>query len=221
MIGINFDSKMRDGKKQAAPLSLRQSRGRSQSSAPAVLLLIIVTTIAVGCASKRQVVIPPDWQTGQMNREQTDRAPDTVIESPRISSDGEIREEDLPAGKSDNGNSTAEKTADTSPQMLASMHLVEQGDSNLQQGALDDAIALYEQAIQIDVYNGDAFYGLARAWYRKHSLNQALEFARKAEIIFQDRPAQLKRVYQLQTKMYEDMDEWGNAARYRAKADRL
>jgi hypothetical protein len=106
------------------------------------------------------------------------------------------------------------------PQHLASMHLVDQAKTALAQGKPDAAIPLLEQAIQVDVYNGDAFLGLARAWHAKGSPKKSLEFAKKAEILFQNEPGKLKEVYRLEAELYKEIGDPTKAEVYRQKAAR-
>ncbi len=89
------------------------------------------------------------------------------------------------------------------------------------QGNSDHAVSLLEQAIQVDVYNGDAFHELARAWRMKGSPEKALEFARKAEVIFQhDRP-KLKKVLQFEAEVAKEMGNSEKASAFRSRADKL
>lgn len=101
------------------------------------------------------------------------------------------------------------------------MHLVDQAKASLAQGNPDAAISMLEQAIQVDVYNGEAFFALARAWRMKGSQDKALEFARKAEILFQDESSKLKDVYQFEASIYKDEGDDGKAEIYRVKASKL
>jgi tetratricopeptide (TPR) repeat protein len=107
------------------------------------------------------------------------------------------------------------------PQQLASMHLVDQGKTALSQGKPDAAIPLLEQAIQIDAYNGEAFFGLARAWRMKGSRNKAQEFAQKAELLLQDQPSELKEVYSFQADLFKELGETRKMELYRQKASNL
>ncbi|MCK8602123.1 tetratricopeptide repeat protein [Desulfoferrobacter suflitae] len=107
------------------------------------------------------------------------------------------------------------------PQYLASMHLVDQAQRALSQGDPDNAIAPLEQAIQVDVYNGEAFFGLARAWKMKGSHSKALEFANKAEILFQDNPRKLREVYLLKAELFKELQDGSKAEYYLNKAARL
>ena len=89
------------------------------------------------------------------------------------------------------------------------MHLVDQAKMALSQGKPDAAIPLLEQAIQIDAYNGEAFFGLARAWRMKGSRNKAQEFAQKAELLLQDQPSELKEVYSFQADLFKELGKRG------------
>jgi hypothetical protein len=107
------------------------------------------------------------------------------------------------------------------PQYHASMHLVSTAKTSLAQGNADHAISLLEQAIQVDVYNGEAFYELARAWRMKGSSKKALEFARKAEVIFQDDREKLKQVLLFESDACKDVGEVEKAKTYRQRAEKL
>jgi len=107
------------------------------------------------------------------------------------------------------------------PQQLASMHLVDQAKTALSQGKPDAAIPLLEQAVQIDAYNGEAFFGLARAWRMKGSRNKAQEFAQKAELLLQDQPSELKEVYSFQADLFKELGDTRKMELYRQKASNL
>lgn len=101
------------------------------------------------------------------------------------------------------------------------MHLVDQGKAALAHGKPDAAISVLEQAIQVDVYNGEAFLLLARAWKMKASRNKAMEFARKAEVLFHEDKGKLKEVYLFQADLYKDMGDASKAEQCRQKASKL
>jgi tetratricopeptide (TPR) repeat protein len=107
------------------------------------------------------------------------------------------------------------------PQYVASMHLVNTAKSALQQGNAEQAIAQLEQAIQVDAYNAEAFFVLAQAWQSSGDTKRALEFARKAEILYQDEPQALKRVYLLEADLLKRNGQKSEAEIYRQKAARL
>lgn len=107
------------------------------------------------------------------------------------------------------------------PQRYASMHLVEQAKTSLEQGKIDEAINMYEQAVRVDVYNGEAFFGLARAWHMKGFQEKSLEFARRADVLFQGRPERLKEVYLLQAEIYRQLGDTSRAEAFLREASRL
>ena len=85
----------------------------------------------------------------------------------------------------------------------------------------DLSINELEQAIQVDAYNAEAFLVLAQAWQAKGDLKRALEFARKAEILYQDEPKALKRVYLLEADLLKQCGQLREAEDFRQKAARL
>ncbi len=107
------------------------------------------------------------------------------------------------------------------PQRYASMHLVDQAKTSLDQGKIDEAITMYEQAMRVDVYNGEAFFGLARAWHMKGFHDKSLEFAKRADMLFQGRPARLKEVYLLQAEIYRQLEDTSRAEAFLREASRL
>ena len=116
---------------------------------------------------------------------------------------------------------TAKAKMPEGPQRQASMHLVNTAKSSMAQGNPDQAIPLLEQAIQVDVYNGDAFFELARAWKMKGSPKRALEFARKAEVLYQDDLQKLKQVLLFEAEAYKESGDSEKAKSYRQKAQKL
>lgn len=98
------------------------------------------------------------------------------------------------------------------------MNRVNQAKAALAEGKPDRAIPLLEQAVQVDVYNGEAFLQLARAWRMKKYQQKAIEFARKAEILLQDQPAKLKEVYMMQSDLYRETGDIKKSQVYRQKA---
>jgi tetratricopeptide (TPR) repeat protein len=131
--------------------------------------------------------------------------------------------EGIPATPASPGTPIPPATPGTpaTPQYLASMHLVNTAKTALKQGKPDQAIAQLEQAIQVDAYNAEAFYVLAQAWQTKGDMKRALEFARKAEILYQDEPPALKKVYLLEADLLKRTGQASEAAIYRQKATRL
>jgi tetratricopeptide (TPR) repeat protein len=113
------------------------------------------------------------------------------------------------------------KLSQSPPQHAASMHLVNQAKASLAQGKVDPAIPLLEQAIQVDVHNGEAFFNLAKAWRMKGSRQKALQFAQKAEVLYQNDPAKLKQVYLLEADLNKEMGNIAKSDAYRQKASKL
>jgi hypothetical protein len=107
------------------------------------------------------------------------------------------------------------------PQHLASVQLVDQAKASLASGKPDAAIPVLERAIQADVFNGEAFLTLARAWKLKGSKRKALEFANKAELLFQEQPEKLRETLLFQAELYKEMGDEPKAAQYRQKASEV
>jgi len=184
------------------------------------LAMLLLGALVFGCAPSRSVWIPEEWQKAppparqpQAPAPRAEPAGRPVFKEPRQIEERSIEQRQQAATDS---QATAQD-----PQFLASMHLVEQGNSELFQGRPDPAIELFEQAVQVDVYNGEAFLGLARAWRVKGNLNRSLEFARKAEMLLQDEPKRLKEVLLLQASIYDALDDSQQASRCRSRASRL
>ncbi len=183
--------------------------------------------LLTGCAP-RKVAIPPDWQAppartdAGLPRDAVSRPPaESGPGSPILKSTPSFREGNLPAGQESVSPQAMKKQEPRAPQQLASMHLVDQAGTALSQGKPDAAIPLLEQAVQIDSYNGEAFFGLARAWKMKGSRNKAQEFAQKAEVLLQDQPSKLKQVYLFQTELFRELGDTGRMEQYRQKASKL
>ncbi len=81
------------------------------------------------------------------------------------------------------------------PQHLASLELVKKARDFALSGKIDTAIEYLERAIELDSYNGDAFYEMARCWEIKGDHDKALAFIDRSIRIFQGRPNQLRKSY--------------------------
>ena len=103
------------------------------------------------------------------------------------------------------------------PQQVASLRLVDHGEREIRAGHYDRGISLLERAISLDGYNGRAYYLLAVAWLRKRVPRRALGFAQKAELLFQGNPDRLKKVYQMESRIYEKLGQPEKARQYRNK----
>jgi len=193
---------------------------------------IIVASLALlaACAPARPVYIPREWQTPPPAPRQPERtavhapppppphAPEHRILKPPVA----IKEKDITEGtEAVPPPPPGKKHAPPSPQHHASMHFVDQAKAALAQGKPDAAIPLLEQAIQVDVYNGEAFYSLARAWRMKGARKKALEFAKKAELLFQEEGKKLKEVCLFQAEIYKELGDPKKMELYRQKASRL
>lgn len=180
------------------------------------LLLIGIFVFAPflgGCTSRRAVQIPQEYQSPRPESPERPRprneakdaarAPEAV-QGPLVKPSPQFRESDISAAPASPPPSQGVKKPEDPPQRLASMNRVNQAKAALAEGKPDRAIPLLEQAVQVDVYNGEAFLQLARAWRMKKSPKKALEFARKAEILLQDQRGKLKEVYLLQSELYRE-----------------
>ncbi len=189
----------------------------------AVLFLGLAAFLA-GCAAPRQYVYyPQDQERAAPSAERV--APSTVpppsagVLSPVDTAT--IREMELDPERERAGRRAAEAAEPAAPQHFASMHLVDQAGAALNEGRVEDAISMYEQAVQVDVYNGEAFFGLARAWHAQGTQRKALEFARRAEMLLQGNSSRLKEVYLLQAEIHRRMGDTSQVERYLGKASRL
>lgn len=180
-----------------------------------------------GCASRRAVQIPQEWQSPRAESPQRAKPPNAskdpartpeAVQSPLLKPSPKFRESDISATPTPPPASQGEKKTESPPQRLASMNRVNQAKAALAEGKPDRAIPLLEQAVQVDVYNGEAFLQLARAWRMKKYQQKAIEFARKAEILLQDQPAKLKEVYMMQSDLYRETGDIKKSQVYRQKA---
>lgn len=62
------------------------------------------------------------------------------------------------------------------PRMVASLQLTEQGKMLLDRNKPDDAIAVFERAIQLNPGSGQNYFYVAEAWIMKGTMDQAREF---------------------------------------------
>jgi hypothetical protein len=188
-----------------------------------------------GCSSKRAVYIPKDWRTSAPPTPTSavpavkPATPPGGPTQPLLEPPAQIQEKDLSSvpDKSKNvvvGGETpaaALTPQAAGPQYYASMHLVNSAKTELDRGNAEQAMVQLEQAIQVDAYNAEAFYCLAQAWEVKGDVKRALEFARKAEILFQDEPQELRQVYLLETDLLKRLGQASESEIYRQKAARL
>jgi hypothetical protein len=211
----------------------------SRSSLFLVCGLVLVPLLLEGCGDRRKVAIPYDWQSppppsAEVQSQGQGVAPAAAPGAsqgtgPILKPTPSFREGNLPSGPENkspvqtpaSAPAPAKKQEPQAPQQLASMHLVDQGKTALSQGKPDAAIPLLEQAIQIDAYNGEAFFGLARAWRMKGSRNKAQEFSQKAEVLLQEKPTKLKEVYLFEADLFKELGDSKKAELYKQKASKL
>lgn len=186
-----------------------------------VLWMCVGLAIVWGCTPKRPVVLPGPW-AGSTPTVQTPSTPVPASSMPSKPS-ASIKEKTLPATPQEppSGTLATKPPKEPAPQYLASVQLVQEGDLALTKGDLDGAMGFYEQAVQVDGYNGSAFLGLAKVWLQKNAPKRSLEFAKKAEILLTDKPKELRETYLLQSFLYEMLNQHESAMVYKAKAQRL
>jgi len=199
------------------------------------LFLLCISVLLPACAPNRPVYIPPEYREQPPPEYSAPRTPPppVVAEPPRqqgpiIETTPEFKKQDIPVTPSPQAQPHAQsqqpaprKQEAQSPQLMASMQLVTEARRPLDRGKPDLAIPVLERAIQADVQNAEAYMLLARAWRQKGAKQKALEFARKAEILYQDEPAKLKEVFLLEADLYKDMGDTAKAGQYRKKAEAL
>lgn len=210
-------------------------------SHPWILPILCMSPLLLvsGCNTTRPpVYIPPEYRSpppadNYSNRQVSPApAPQTVPpQGPVITTTPEFRKQDLPTAPppaAASPQSAAEppqaptrKPEEQSPQLLASMQLVNQAKPSLDRGKPDTAIPMLEKAIQLEVQNPEAYMLLARAWRQKGARQKALEFAKKAEILYQDEPARLKEVFLLKADLYKELGDNAKSEQYRKKASAL
>lgn len=203
----------------------------SRSASVLVCGLVLVPFLLPGCGGRRTVAIPYEWQAPPPQSAGTpsqatgvgppSSSGTTQGGAPILKSNPSFREGNLPAGQETKSPVPAKKQEPPAPQQLASTHLVDQARTALSQGKPDAAIPLLEQAIQIDAYSGEAFFGLARAWRMKGSRNKAQEFSQKAEVLLQEKPAKLKEVYLFEADLFKELGDTKKMESYRQKASKL
>jgi tetratricopeptide (TPR) repeat protein len=80
------------------------------------------------------------------------------------------------------------------PREIASLQLTKQGRMLLENGKVDEAITVLEQALNIHPTNGRNYYYLSEAWIMKNNILQAKEWNRQAEMYLSDDTYWLKKV---------------------------
>jgi len=189
-------------------------------------VVTIALTVIAGCTAKRPVYVPSEWQAPPPTAQQP-QTPQAVspAQPPKqtaiVKPPPVIKESDLDVPSEASVKPPDKKPQQPPPQRLASMHLVDKAKALLAQGKVDPAITLLEQAIQVDVHNGEAFFNLAKAWRAKGFRQKALQCAQKAEILFQDDPAKQKQLFTFEADLYKEMGDTNKMNFYRQKASKL
>ncbi|MEJ5348114.1 MAG: hypothetical protein WHS46_05450 [Desulfosoma sp.] len=186
-----------------------------------ILWTCVGLVFLLGCTPKKPVVLPGPW-AGPTPKTETPPSPEPTPK-PATSPSTPIKEKPLPQVQEQPLSPTpvVKPPKEPSPQYLASVQLTQEGDRALSKGELDKALGFYEQAVQVDGYNGLAFLGLAKVWLQKNAPKRSLEFAKKAEILLADKPKDLRETYLLQSFLYEMLNQPENAKSYKEKAQRL
>jgi tetratricopeptide (TPR) repeat protein len=83
-----------------------------------------------------------------------------------------------------------------SPRAVASLRFTDQGRLFLENGNPDDAIRMYEKALNLDPANGPNYYYLAEAWLMKGNITQAAEYNGLAAIYLEGNAKWTDRVMQ-------------------------
>ncbi|MCX7823575.1 MAG: hypothetical protein N2260_09080 [Syntrophobacterales bacterium] len=124
-----------------------------------------------------------------------------------------------PAPKERTPSKTIEPpTSKGAPQAMASIKLVDNARQLRVNGKVDEAIRTLERAIELDAYNGEAFYEMALCWQNKKDFNKALKFADRAEQVYSKNPEKLKKVYLLKAQILESTGKKEEAYKYRQRA---
>jgi hypothetical protein len=74
------------------------------------------------------------------------------------------------------------------PRHMASVQLTQQARMLIERKSYDDAIRVLERAISLNPRNGENYYHMAEAWYRKGNQTQAAEFNRLAGMYLSEPP---------------------------------
>lgn len=192
-----------------------------------LLAVLFCFAFLAACGPSPPVYIPPEYRTAAPPPDYPPPpgpAPQTASpQGPTLQSPPEFRKQDIPAGSPSlppQGQPVPAPAVEQarSPQLLASMQLVGQARASMDRGRPDAAIPVLEKAIQVDVQNAEAFMLLARAWRQKGVRGRAIEFARKAEILYQEDTPRLREVFLLEADLYREMGDGAMASEYRRKA---
>lgn len=87
------------------------------------------------------------------------------------------------------------------PREIASLQLTKQGRLLLENGKVDEAITVLEQALNIHPTNGRNYYYLSEAWLMKNNILQAKEWNHQAEMYLSNDKYWLKKVLEQKAKI--------------------
>jgi cytoskeletal protein RodZ len=205
------------------------------------MLLMLLTAVVFSGCEREQVNIPSENISPPASRSSSasQSVAPPVQQDPPVARTPEALSQQAPAAPPAAGPSTQKRSgvqraptavkkqhpeklrkqeASKSPQRQASMQQVSQARGQLERGKPDAAIRTIEKAVRIDARNGEAFILLARAWKQKGEKRKALEFAKKAELLYQKQPGKLKEVFLLESDLYRELGDATNAVQSSRKA---
>jgi tetratricopeptide (TPR) repeat protein len=207
------------------------------------MLLVMLIVIAFLACERKQVSIPPEYTSSAPapppSHSERQPAEPAVRQTEPVPKTPAIKTEKAPVSASSSAASgheqleaqhaskpadrqQAEKSkkqeAGKSPQRQASMQKVNLARGQMERGKTDAAIRTLEGAVRIDTGNGEAFILLARAWKQKGERRKALEFAKKAELLYHKQPAKLREVFLLESDLYRELGDSVKAGALRHKA---
>ena len=224
-------------KTEVPPAAQRRGRRRYWQG----MLIILFTAIAFCGCERKEVLIPPEYSSppGSLSYTAPQPVAPLVQQVPPAAQAPEVMSQQTPsspppapppapkksgaqpaptAANKQYPEKLKKQEASKSPQRQASMQQVSQARGQLERGKPDAAIRTLEKAVRIDARNGEAFIVLARAWKQKGEKRKALEFAKKAELLYQKQPAKLKEVFLLESDLYRELGDTSSAAQSSRKA---
>src|SRR5208283_6002711 len=223
-----------------APVSLDFATGTRRRCCHG-MLLILLTAIAFSGCERKQVHIPPEYISPPVSLSYSASQPAAplVQQVPPVAHAPEVTIQETPASpppapspvqkklgaqpaptaaNKQHPEKLKKQEASKSPQRQASMQQVSQARGQLERGKPDAAIRTLEKAVRIEARNGEAFIVLAKAWKQKGEKRKALEFAKKAELLYQKQPAKLKEIFLLESDLYRELGDAASAVQSSRKA---
>ncbi len=166
------------------------------------VFLLLIAVAASGCARARidPYARPPEKTPSKVKIEPGQT---TVKKPPFLEENQQLPAEKAPrkAYPIEEETLPAPKPAEPDPRTLASLELTEQGRMLLEQNRVDEAMTVFERAVNLSPENGRNYYYLAEAWLIKGDLRQAREWNRLAELYLQSDPDWVKRVSSQKVKI--------------------